>query len=81
MDFGKAPLKSVKVRAHSTTGGTIEVRLDKPDGPVIAKVEIPQNTDWKEISANLTTSPTDLHNLVVTLLEKDGVDIDWVSFE
>jgi hypothetical protein len=81
VDFGKAPLKSVKVRANSTTGTTIEIRTDKPDGLVIAKVQIPQGAEFKEVSASLTISPTDLHHLVVTLPEKNTVEIDWVTFE
>ena len=81
VEFGKATLKSVKVRALSATGGTIEVRLDKTDGPVLAKIEIPKSEEWKEISANLATPPSGMHNLVVTLPEKNNVEIDWVSFE
>jgi hypothetical protein len=81
VEFGKAPLKSVKVRANSATGATIEIRLDKNNGPVVAKVEIPMDAEWKEITANLANSPTDLHNLVVTLPERGNVEIDWVSFE
>jgi beta-xylosidase len=81
VQFGKTPLKSVKVRANSAAGATVEIRLDKPDGPLLAKVEIPATADWKEISANLTTVPSDLHNLVVTLPEAKKVEIDWVSCE
>ena len=32
-------------------------------------------------SAKLTTVPSGLHNLVVTLPEKNTVELDWVSFE
>jgi hypothetical protein len=81
VEFGKAPLKSVKVRGLSDTGAAIEVRLDKTDGPVVAKVEIPKSAEWKEVSANLATVPSDMHNLVVTMPEKNNVEVDWVSFE
>jgi len=81
VEFGQATLKSVKVRARSATGGAIEVRLDKHDGPVLAKVEVPMTADWQEVSANLTTVPSGLHNLVVALPEKNDVEVDWVSFE
>jgi hypothetical protein len=81
VEFGKAALKAVKVRAQSSSGATIEVRLDKPDGPVLAKIKIPKTDDWQEISANPAISPSDLHNLVVALPEKNSVEIDWVSFE
>jgi hypothetical protein len=81
VDFGSAALKSVKVRAQSSTGGTIEVRLDKSDGPVLARVEIPPSTEWKELTTSLATTPSGLHNLVVTMPEKNNIEIDWVSFE
>jgi beta-xylosidase len=81
VEFGKAALKSVKIRALSSTGGAIEIRLDKTDGPVLAKVEIPKGSEWKELSAKLATTPSDLHNLVVTLPEQKNIEIDWVSFE
>ena len=81
VEFGQAPLKSVNVRARSATGGTLEVRLDKLDGPVLAQVAIPNRNEWNEISANLATTPSGLHNLVVTLPENKSVEIDWVSFE
>jgi hypothetical protein len=81
VEFGKAPLKGVKVRAQSSSGATIEIRLDKADGTLLAKVEIPKVDEWKEISAPLATTPSDLHNLVVSLPEDKGVEIDWVSFE
>lgn len=81
VEFGKAALKSVKVRAQSATGGTIEIRLDKNDGPVLAKVEIPKSDEWKDVAARLTGAPSGLHNLVVTLPEKNDVAVDWVSFE
>jgi hypothetical protein len=81
VEFGAGALKSVKVRARSATGGTIELRLDQNDGPVLAKVEIPASADWAENSAKLASVPSGLHNLVVTLPDKNEVEIDWVSFE
>lgn len=81
VEFGKEALKSVKVRATSSTGGIIEIRLDKNDGIVIAIVEIPKCEEWPEVSSNLTSNPTDLHNLVVTMSEKNNIEIDGVSFE
>jgi hypothetical protein len=81
VEFGKAALKSVKIRALSATGGAIEVRLDKNDGPVLARIDIPKSDEWKETSVSLATPPSDLHNLVVTLPEQNNIEIDWVNFE
>src|SRR6185437_17144186 len=46
VDFGKSDLKSVNVRSLSSTGGTVEIHLDKADGPLLAKVAIPKGADW-----------------------------------
>jgi hypothetical protein len=81
VDFSKSTVKSVNVRSQSSTGGTIEIHLDKPDGPLLAKVDIEKGTDWKVIPTNLTTTPTGTHNLVITQSVKNEVDIDWLSFQ
>src|SRR5665213_3172714 len=81
VDFGKNGLKSVNVRSASSTGGLIEIRLDKTDGPVLAQVKIGKVSEWKVIKAKLQTVPTGVHDLVVTQNENNNVDLDWLSFE
>jgi hypothetical protein len=81
VDFGKSGLKSVNVRSVSSTGGSVAIRLDKVDGPVLAKVEIGKGSEWKVINSKLAGVPSGIHDLVVTLNEKNSVEIDWVSFE
>lgn len=81
VEFGKGDLKSVNVRAESSTGGQVEVHLDTPDGPLLAKVDIGKSSDWSIINAKLLKAPSGLHNLVVSLPDQTNVDIDWVSFE
>jgi hypothetical protein len=79
--FGKGDLKAVNVRANSSTGGTVEIRLDKADAPVLAKVGIGKGSEWKATNAKLANAPSGIHDLIVTLPEKNNVDLDWVSFE
>ena len=81
VDFGEETLKSVKIRANASEGGAIELRLDKADGPLLAKIEIPEGAEWKETSAKLETAPTKQHNLVAVSTGENPVEIDWVSFE
>jgi hypothetical protein len=81
VDFGAGGLKSVKVRSVSPTGGSVEVRLDKTDGPVLARVEIGKGTEWGLPAAKLAGAPSGVHDLVITLNEKSDVALDWVSFE
>jgi hypothetical protein len=81
VDFGKGDLKSVNARSLSSTGGTVEIRLDKVDGPVVARVEIGKGPEWKVASSKLASVLSGVHDLVVTLNEKNNIDLDWISFE
>jgi hypothetical protein len=80
VDFARN-LKFVHVRSVSSTGGLISIRLDKVDGPVLAKVEIGKGPEWKVADARLNSVPSGVHDIIITLDEKNNVDIDWVSFE
>ncbi len=81
VDFGNKPLGSVKIKASFSTGGTIAVRMDAVDGPLIAQVEVPQNTDWSVVSSPLSEIPSGIHDLVVMLTDAKNVEIDWIRFQ
>jgi hypothetical protein len=81
IDFGKKKLRSVNVRAISNSGGTLQIRLDNINSPVIAEIKIPKGTEWKIIKAPLTSFKPGVHNLFVTLKDDSNVEVDWVSFE
>lgn len=81
VDFGSNKLNSVNVRTLSKTGGTLQIRLNKVDGPIIAEVKIPKNSEWKTISAPLSKYQPGVTNLVFLLTDNRNVEIDWISFE
>jgi len=81
IDFGSNKFKLVNVKALSETGGTLQVRLDKVDGPVIAEVEIPISSDWNVVTSSLIKNEEGKHNLIVLLKDNNNVEIDWVSFK
>jgi len=81
VDFGKNDLSNVNVRSVSSTGGSIEIHLDKADGPLLARVEIGKGSDWQVVNSKLADVPAGIHNLVVTHNEANDVDLDWISFE
>jgi GH43 family beta-xylosidase len=80
VDFGKG-LKTVNLQAKSETGGTLEIRVDKLDSAPIATVIIDKLADWKAVSAKLGTVPEGQHDLIVTMPDKNDIEVDWVSFE
>jgi hypothetical protein len=80
VDFGSKKLNSVNVRVLSETGGSIQVRVDKLDGPIIAHVDIPKSPEWEIIITPLLEFQPGIHNLVVQLKDNKNVQIDWISF-
>jgi len=79
--FGRKNLESVNIKSTSSTGGSVEIHLDKVDGPLLAKVEIGKGSEWQVVNSKLANVPAGIHNLVVTHNQANDVDLDWVSFE
>jgi beta-xylosidase len=81
VDFGQEKLSSVSVKTSSPTGGVIDIRIDAVDGPLLAQVEIADNTDWGVVKSILSESPSGIHDLFVMLKDTKTVEIDWIKFE
>lgn len=80
VDFDRGGQKSVEVRAKAGTGGVLEVRLDKADGPVLARVTLSPGADWQTATVDVKKIPSGLHDLIVTQPDAGAVEVDWVSF-
>ena len=81
VDFGSNKFKSVIVRASSESGSTLELRLDKPGGPVKARIDIPKSNEWTSVHSRLSELQPGIHNVVVRLTDNTSVKIDWIRFE
>ena len=81
VDFGNEKFKSVKLKALSETGGTMEIYSDKKDGAAVAIGEIPKSDEWKIITFPVTEIEKGIHNLIVLLKENKKVQLDWIQFE
>jgi hypothetical protein len=81
VDFGSKKLTSVNVRAQSQTGCVLQIRLNNANGPVIAQVEIPNDSEWNDIKASVSKVQSGIHNLVVELKNEKLVEVDWIRFE
>jgi hypothetical protein len=81
VDFGSKKLKSVNLRASSKTGGTLQLRLNKFDGPLIAQVEIPKSDEWNIVNSPLSAFRPGIHDLIVLLKDNNNVEIDWINFK
>ncbi|MEI6139909.1 MAG: family 43 glycosylhydrolase [Mariniphaga sp.] len=81
VDFGKDKLKKLKIKALAKNGSTLQIRIDKIDGPVIAEVRVPEGTIWKTVEAKVARPQKGIHNLVVVPKDENQVEIDWVQFK
>jgi hypothetical protein len=81
VDFGNDRWKSVNIRLASSTGGTMEIRLDTLNGPVLARVDVGKGSEWNVVKSSLLDVPSGVHNLFVSVPEQIHADVDWISFE
>lgn len=80
VDFGRGGQQLIDVRTKSAAGGTLKIRLDKPDGPVIGRVEVEQGADWKIARVAAKSVAAGVHDLFVTQAGAEVIDVDWVRF-
>lgn len=87
--FASVPLAqvgAVKVFASSGgSGGTIEIRADGPEGPLLGKIEIPVTGGWdqfKEFATPLAAGPERADVCLVFVNPGKGglMNLDWVEF-
>jgi hypothetical protein len=81
VDFGSSKLNSVQVKVFSRTGGLIQIRLDKADGPILADVKVPKGLDWITVNSPIIKFQKGIHNLVVLLKDNNPVEVDWIQFK
>lgn len=85
VDFAGKTVKTLKVRAMSATGGSIEVQIGKDDAAIKVPVVIAESTDWTMASSNVRVAPSvvpsGLQDIKVVLKGGDKVEIDWIQFE
>jgi len=80
VDFSVKSLKSVDVMGMSAQGSSVEIRLDKPNGTLVATAKIGKSGDWQETKTTLAKTPTGKHDVFV-ILKGDSAAVDWVKFD
>ncbi|MBR6212375.1 MAG: family 43 glycosylhydrolase [Bacteroidales bacterium] len=81
VDFGQTPAKTATMRVLSKAGGTIELRADAKDGPVLATFKVPGNGTWTEQSITTSDTVKGVHDLYLLMTDGSHVEVDWVSFK
>jgi len=80
VDFGGGGRKQIEVRAKASGPGVLEIRLDKPDGPLVGRVKVGQGADWALADARSKKIPAGVHTLFVSQEGAGPVEVDWVRF-
>jgi hypothetical protein len=80
VDFGRGGWKSIEVRAKAAGKGTLEIRRDSAQGPVIARVDV-DGGDWHTASAQTRKVSAGVHDLYVARVGGEAVEVDWVRFQ
>lgn len=81
VDFGKENLTALQSRIFSLAGGTLEVRVDSPEGELLATVNVPGAEGWQDLKTVLDKCPSGMHNLYVMMTSGSRIDVDWVKFK
>jgi hypothetical protein len=81
VDFGKKQLKKVILKGISSTAGTIQIRINDIDGPLLAEVPVLPGNDWQVIKKPLKHFEPGVHHLVVVSKDGSEIEIDWIRFE
>lgn len=80
VEFPKKTSK-ISVRALSTSGGELELRLDQPGTPAIATIKVPAGKGWQTLQSRLLPVSSGVHHLIIVSKSNSPVELDWVRFE
>ena len=81
VDFGDGGFRKFEAMAFSALGGTLQVRLDKIDGPVVARAVVPAGKDFSLITGKVLKKQKGVHHLFVVLTGANPVEADWITFK
>jgi len=81
VDFGKKKSKTVSVNTQSVSGGTLQIRANGINGPVIAEVKIPQSSEWKISRASVLKFEPGVKNIFIVMKDGKQIEADWIRFE
>jgi arabinoxylan arabinofuranohydrolase len=80
VDFGRGGRKSLDVRVNASGQGMLEIRLNEPDGPLLARLKIGQGTGWRTDRVAVKKRPSGTQDLYVVQAGPDPVAVDWIRF-
>lgn len=80
VDFEKGKFKTLEANVKAADGATVEVHLDKSDGPVVAVVKVPKGESFTKISSKASNLSKGVHNLIL-VSKTFPIEVDWIKFQ
>jgi hypothetical protein len=81
VDFGRGRAKQITVRSKSAKGGTLQIRVNGLDGPIVAEVSISPGETFTDVAAPVLARPKGIRNLFVLAKEGGPIEVQWVRFQ
>ena len=81
VNFSNRKFKSINVKAASSTGAALEIRLNSAAGPVVAAIKIPAGREWTTMKATVKELRQGIQNIVLILKGDSSAEVDWITFE
>lgn len=78
IDFGNSAVRQVKARVKAPAGGRLRVSLS---GMPECLLDVPRTDGWTVVSAPVSSTPTGLHDLTLSLAGTGSVEVDWLTWE
>lgn len=79
--FDDKSFDNLKIKAQSSQGGQIEIRLNGADGTLVSEVAISGNEGWQSLNNGLLSVPEGVNDLYLVNVGDNPVAIDWIQFE
>ena len=79
--FDDKSFDNLKIKAQSSQGGQIEIRLNGADGTLVSEVAISGNEGWQSLNNGLLSVPEGVNDLYLVNVGNNPVAIDWIQFE
>lgn len=79
--FDDKSFDNLKIKAQSSQGGKLEIRLNGADGTLVSEVAISGYEGWQNLNNELLSVPKGVNDLYLVNVGDNPVEIDWIQFE
>jgi GH43 family beta-xylosidase len=81
VQFGQKVPSTVKLRVNAPAGAILQLRLDKANAPVLAKIVIPKSEQWRELQVPVSAIKPGQHTILISSQTNSLSELDWIQFE